>query len=171
MKWYWYVSRPNELFLDLDNQRAVLFALEKLERNNPDYLAVRDRYLYESGTPGHYHLIVRVYGSMPAMERAIWELYLGSDIRRQEYVMMRLQRGLDGLPLTSADFLITPEPYGFRKPDLECDCEGKHKEKRITDDCPVMQVLLEDQRSAVYFALKGTMKLQLGKLPPMKGKK
>ena len=71
-----------------------------------------------------------------------------SDVVRMQYAMMRTLHGLDG-----GDFLIADSAYpGIREPDYTCHCAEKHKARRITDHCPVMQSLLGPEASAEYFA-------------------
>ena len=106
-------------------------------------------------------------------------------MRRQEYVMMRILRGVAqerwweptaagffGIG-EGADFLIAPQPYrGFRKPDHVCRCRApKHKDKAVTDACPVLKRILGAERSAVYFALPEGRPLKFGKQKTRETKK
>jgi hypothetical protein len=150
--WHWYVPRENEIFLDHDSDRDVSFAMHKLELNCPGKLEVKAVYHYPSGTPGHSHMVLVLKRPMLWIERIAWSLHLRSDIRRAQIILMRKSRG--GCAAPEADFLITPKPYSFRKPDHVCRCAAKHKEQAITEHCPVLRDLLRNERCAEYFALE-----------------
>jgi len=149
--WYWYIARSNELLLDLDKPASLYWALVKLRRNiRRGFLKVESVWLYPTLAKGHHHLLVFLRSNLSPIERAVWELYLGSDIKRAEYNIQRILRGLDG-----ADLLIVDRPYpGLeREPDYTCDCPEKHKWRRITNHCPVLRKLHGSQAGAEYFAI------------------
>jgi hypothetical protein len=144
------VGRDNELLLDLDSDKALWYCWGKLRRNlNRGFLRARSVHLFRSAAPHHYHLIVTLAGPMAALERAVWELALMSDIKRSEYNLMRILRGLP-----AADLLIADRAYpGMRPPDHVCSCKGKHKRRVITRHCPVLGALHGVEAGAEYFAV------------------
>lgn len=157
--WNWYVSGPNEIFVDLDNKRSTTRAFSVLRRamksrtyaghfavEHAPRLDVDSIWFYPSGRPGHSHLIVVLNHAMDPLQRALWGLWMGSDRIRGVYVIERLRH-----LVLAADVFATRHLFGFRKPDDTCQCWGKHKAKAITDHCPAMGRLLMDQRSADYF--------------------
>ncbi len=169
MTWYWYIGRENELLLDLDSSTAVWFAVQKLRRNmRRGFLAVAEVHLFRSVAPDHFHMFVILKEPMPPLERAIWECQLMSDLKRVQYNLMRTLRGLQG-----ADLLITDREYpGVRNCDAVCGCAAKHKRRRITNHCPVLQALHGREAGAEYFAIKrdrkqrtATLRLPVGKIP------
>lgn len=129
MTWCWYVAKPDELLLDVEDRqgnggavlkwtRAALQAAIESERLN-----VRELYLYRSSRERHYHIVVRLADTMPELERLAWELALRSDASRGRSNIMRSIKGI-GAP----DLLISPKtwPGFYREPDAVCNCEGKH---------------------------------------------
>jgi hypothetical protein len=154
---FWYASRPNEIFLDLDSNRATARALSVLR------LAVRQKelpvsrvWLYSTPTPDHCHLIIELATWLPWQTRLAWSLWMGNDRLRAAYVLQRHVR----MPWAEMghDLLVTEKPY-YRPPDAICHCKEKHKPKAITEKCLAMKFLLRDERSADYFT-------RTGKAPP-----
>lgn len=157
--WNWYVSRPNEIFVDLDSKRSIARAFSVLRRGMASrlhggsiavafgpYLDVDSIWFYPSGRVGHAHLIVCLKEQMDPLQRALWALWMGSDRIRGVYVIERLRN-----MVIAADVFSTRGLFEFRYPDDRCTCPEKHKAKAITDKCPAMQRLMMDQRSADYF--------------------
>lgn len=145
--WKWYVSRDNEIFLDLDSRRATERAFSVLRRSMTSArLDVDSIWFYPSTKPNHAHLIVCLKSGMPALQRALWALWMGSDRIRSVYVIERLRH-----MVIAADVFSTRMLFQFRAPDDTCVCPGKHKDKGVTDKCPAMQRLLMEERSADYF--------------------
>ncbi len=161
--WNWYVSRPNEIFVDLDSRRATTRAFSVLRRGMVSKgwkagteacstgkaaprLNVDSIWLYPSEKAAHAHLIVCLKSDMDALQRALWALWMGSDRIRGVYVIERLRH-----MVIAADVFSTRSLFEFRVPDDICFCQDKHKKKSITDHCPAMERLLMDQRSADYF--------------------
>lgn len=157
IRWCWYISQANEMFLDLDSGRAVSRALSVLRRalrNNVSWnkLPVKSVWLYPSVEPRHAHLVIVLKQPLPFYERVAWSLWMGTDRLRSAYVMERYRWGNKLLPFSGeAELLSVLKPYGFRKPDAVCDCKEKHKKKSVTDKCSAMKLLLGEQRSADYF--------------------
>jgi len=151
MKWHWYIGRDNELLLDLDSDAALWYAIQRLRRNmRRRFLDVKTIHWYRSIAAGHYHLFVTLKTPMPPVERALWELNLGSDIKRAQYNIMRTLRGL-----RAADLIIADRAYpGLRAPDYTCACGGKHKRRRITNHCPILKELHGAEAGAEYFAIQ-----------------
>lgn len=164
--WYWYVAKPNEIFLDLDSGRAITRALSVLRRAlnvKPSAkapickLPIKSVWMYQSVSGGnHVHLIVV---TDPAIHqnfhrKVAWSLWMGADQLRAAYVMQRFEwmfdPDCDASPL-GYELLATHRPYGFRKPDAVCRCKEKHKPKHVTDKCPVLIQLLGNARSHDYF--------------------
>lgn len=158
IRWHFYISRPNELFIDADSPSRLFFSMRRLERNRAR-LSITDVFVYPSGTANHYHLFATLDNDLEPIERAVWAQHCGSDRARAEYILMRINRGL-----RFGDFLITPHPYDFRKPDRACACADKHKDRSITDACPVMQNLLGAERSAEYFEREPKATFKFGKV-------
>jgi len=146
-EWNWYVSKPNEIFIDIDSKRSMTRAFGVLRRAMAQRrLLVDSIWLYPSQSENHAHLIVCLREGMDPLERALWALWMGSDRIRGIYVIQRLRH-----MVIAADVFSTRSLFEFRSPDDTCSCPGKHKDKKITDKCPAMQRLMMDQRSADYF--------------------
>lgn len=147
MEWYWYVSRDNEIFCDLDSRRAVSRALNVLRRAiRRKLLQVDAIHFYPSVK--NYHLVVTLKDDLDQTSRVLWALWMGSDRLRAVYTLERYRRGVH-----NADVLSAPKPFidGFRFPDDRCECPDKHKRKAVTDACPAMKRLMMDERSGDYF--------------------
>jgi hypothetical protein len=151
---YWYASQPNEIFLDLDSNRATARALSvlRLAIIKRD-LRVKQVWLYGTPTAHHAHMIIVLKEDMAWLTRLAWSLWMGNDRLRAAYVLER-SRWVDG----KQDLLVTKTPY-YREWDSICKCRRKHKPKFVTDRCPAMGILLGNQRSADYFT-------RTGKAPP-----
>lgn len=148
---YWYSSRENEIFLDLDSNRAVSRALSVLRAAiRKKKLAVASVWLYGTPSKGHAHLIVVLKGELSWASRLAWSLWMGNDRLRVAYVMERHCRNL-----INFDLLVTTSPY-YRTPDAFCECKEKHKPKKVTEGCPAMIHLLHEERSSDYFARTGS---------------
>lgn len=153
---YWYASQSNEIFLDLDSNRATARALSVLRLAIRKDLPVREVWLYGTRKAHHAHMIIVLKKDMPFMTRMAWALWLGNDRLRTAYV---IERALHVAPSCS-DLLVTKRPY-YRAWDSRCQCRKKHKPKAVTDKCPAMGMFLGNQRSADYFT-------RTGKAPPRK---
>jgi hypothetical protein len=147
---YWYASQPNEIFLDLDSNRATARALSVLRLAiRKKHLQVSQVWLYGTPTKHHAHMIIVLKEPMAWLTRLAWSLWLGNDRLRAAYVLER-SRWVDG----KHDLLVTKTPY-YREWDSICKCKKKHKEKEVTDKCPAMGIMLGNQRSADYFTRTG----------------
>jgi hypothetical protein len=147
MMTYWYVSRPNEIFLDLDSRKARTRSLHVLRRAMATKrLSVESVWLYPTITDDHSHLIVVLREPLPFLLRVSWSLWMGGDQIRAAYVLERYRQGFE-----EAELLCSKMTYWFRAADDVCSCEGKHKAKSVTDKCSALKKILGDHRSADYF--------------------
>ena len=152
---YWYVSRPDELMLDVDaptgtgtgvsfERRAYLgptrIRLEAAIRSG--VLRVKSQlYIYPSVTPNHFHVIIPLLEPMEDVRRFVWEMQLRSDLYRGRCNIMR---ALNRTP--APGLLIAPLPWNHfpRKPDAECACDEKHGMSNF-GDCPAARRLRGDE--------------------------
>lgn len=158
MIWYWYFARPNELLLDLDSDARLLRAMDNLARAvRIGFLEVKHAYVAES-SPGKYHCFVTLKKPMHALEKVIWQMWLGSDIVREEYNLYRI---LKKVPNPNLLIRKSGNIMG-RVSDAVCFCREKHKWQRITKHCPVLTAHHGDERSKAYFPLrKGSKKRKI----------
>jgi hypothetical protein len=149
---YWYSSQPDEIFLDLDSNRATARALSVLRvAIRKRQLPIREVWLYSTPTRGHAHMIIVLREDMPWQTRLAWSLWLGNDRLRAAYVLQRHSVS----ELRHHDLLISWRRY-YRAADAYCHCKQKHKKKHVTDKCPAMEHLLGEHRSADYFSRTGS---------------
>lgn len=154
---YWYAAEDNEIFLDLDSNRATARALSVLRiAIRKKHLPIKSVWLYGTPTKGHAHMIVVLKKDMCWESRLAWSLWLGNDRLRAAYILERNQRMFwsfdEGNP--PADLFVTQQQY-YRVFDDECTCTEKHKEPHVTEACPAMRRLLGKERSADYFTRTG----------------
>lgn len=151
MQNYWYAARPNEIFLDLDNKRAVSRALNVLAiATEKRELSVKQIWMFASGTVGHVHIIIVLRRRLDPIERMAWSLWMANDRLRVAFV---LERWLLCVP--NADLLVGKIRYHRKANDI-CVCEGKHKDKTVTGNCPAMERLIgKDAATADYFTRTG----------------
>jgi len=162
-RWFWYVARRNEIFLDLDSGRSITRALSVLRRalrvrpnaKTPiNKLDVESVWLYPSSARNHAHLIIVLKNPMAFHQRIAWSLWMGGDQLRAAYVMER-ERVMRFPPypetFSGSELLAVRMPYGFRSPDSMCMCKEKHKPKWVTEACPALKEILGDHRSDDYF--------------------
>lgn len=147
---YWYSAEPNEIFLDLDSNRATARALSVLRvAMEKKKLPIKQVFLFQS-SPRKHHMIVVLRRQINTLVRLAWSLWMGNDRLRVAYVLKRYE-----LCKTHSDLLVTKKPY-HRLPDAVCECKKKHKDPKVTGRCPAMKYLLGDERSADYFARTGS---------------
>jgi hypothetical protein len=152
---FWYASRPNEIFLDLDSNRATARALSVLRLAiRQKKLPIRSVWLYSTPGKGHAHLIIELKQEMPWQMRLGWSLWLGNDRLRSAYILARHSQ--NGMNVTHEHDLLVSQWEYYRPWDAFCECKKKHKPKSVTDKCPAMEHLLLDQRSADYFSRTGS---------------
>ncbi len=152
---YWYYSRPNEIFLDLDNKRAVSRAFSVLAvAVRKRHLHIKSVWMFASETPGHVHLIIVLSYDMAQMVKFGWQLWLANDRLRTAFILERW-RCDPSLTNFRGDLLVGKIRY-HRKPDDLCYCEGKHKDKTVTGNCPAMARLIgKEAATADYFTRTG----------------
>jgi len=145
---YWYVSRPNEIFLDIDNTNKVIrhASSRLLGAVECGRLKVADIDFHQSASENHLHVIITLGEDMPPIERAVWGLILRSDIYRAASVIMRHCHNIK-----AADVLITPTEFR-RPPDDYCECPEKHKAE-IMEHCPAATRLRGENRTQGFFGL------------------
>jgi hypothetical protein len=149
---YWYSARSNEIFLDLDSNRAIARALSVLRLTiRKRHLKIDGVWLYSTPRHGHAHMIIRIKEDLSWMSRIAWSLWLGNDRLRAAYVLRRHGE----FELDHHDLLMGKSIY-HRTPDAFCKCKQKHKKKSVTDKCEAMIHLLGDYRSADYFTRTGS---------------
>lgn len=144
-EWYWYIARPNELFIDLDHPvggplRRLSHATARLRGAIAAHkLSVSDWYLYNSETPWHYHLMVRTEHDMSPAGRAMWEARLADDGYRH---LMSLARLVATAGEHTYSLLIAPEIRAEypRKPNFVCKCDSKHKGSTM-EMCPIARIM------------------------------
>lgn len=147
MTWYWYVSRADELMLDLDGSRESRFGPTRLRLEAACSIIVPEHlWVFRSGTPGHYHVIVQMAWPMPDIERFVWEMQLRGDLFRGRCNIMRALYGH-----RAPGLLIAPKRWeGFRDPDAECQCTGKHN-IAVMAICQAAQELRGEHAAASFF--------------------
>lgn len=165
---YWYVARPNELFIDTDNvSKSIKHTRARLagaiECSNLSVVCAMSRL---SRSKNHLHTIIVLkepFGhSMSVIanriERATWEIVLHGDIYRGCCTIMRSIFGFD-----SPNILISPYEK-FHDPrhrgsicstvcrpcDDMCDCESKHNAATMKI-CPAAIRLRGDNRTRGFF--------------------
>lgn len=153
---YWYVARPNELFLDIDNvSRSIKHAKSRLqgaiECGKLDVAYVVQR---PSKSKNHIHVIITLNKMMDDIESAVWEVILHSDIYRG---CCNVMRGI--LRSKSPRILISPhgdfgwnqgEYFADRFPQGSCKCTGKHSAK-VMNTCPMAIHLRGEFRNVGFF--------------------
>ena len=149
---YWYSAQPDEIFLDLDSNRATARALSVLRLAiRKRELPIRGVWLYSTLKKGHAHMIIGLKDAMPIHTRLAWSLWLGNDRLRVSYILERYERGI-----YNCDLLMAKRTTYHRPANAYCQCTKKHKKKNVTDKCDAMKHLLGDQRSADYFTRTGS---------------
>lgn len=133
-KWFWYISRPDELFLDIDREYG---SVENHLRSRlqgaieSGKLLVKNLYHEKSQSGRHEHIIITLQAPIPPIEKAIWEIILHSDLYRGCNNVMRIVRGV-GAPTV---LISRRSMFFFRSPDDYCFCSSKHK-PNVMAKCP-----------------------------------
>lgn len=146
-KWFWYVARPDELLIDCDSKTLLDLFFRRLERVNPDLpydLDVKQIFVAESAKENHFHIAVQLEKGIPAIHRAIWQLYLMDDVYRTVNNLWRSILHTDDSPI----LIISPKNWlcsgvavnsgkFWRNPDAVCICEREiHKNPKTIWNCP-----------------------------------
>jgi hypothetical protein len=134
MKWFWYISRSDELFLDVDNVEHCIGHIRARLQGAVECgkLHVKSVYRQRSQSGKNEHIIIQLAEPMPEIERFVWETVLHSDIYRACNNIMRSIRGI-GAP---GVFISRADSFFFRGYDATCNCDAKHTAK-IMLNCPV----------------------------------
>jgi hypothetical protein len=160
---YWFVARPNELFLDIDNvSRSIKHAKSRLqgaiECGKLDVAYVMQR---PSKSKNHIHVIITLKHDMIyGVDRFVWEMVLHGDLYRGFCNIMRERKGI-----TSPDVLISPwKHFGIeidtvldtvnnpriRIHDDSCNCASKHNAS-VMETCPAAKRLRGEFRNVGFF--------------------
>lgn len=150
MKWFWYVSKQEELFLDVDNVSKVISHLRvrlqgAIEAGKIDVdFVYRQKSQNRSGD--HEHIIIKLKRPMRDVERFVWEIILRGDLYRG---CSNIMRSLYNVGAPSV-FISPYDAFFFRSPDASCDCKKKHT-MDVMSNCPVAKRLRGDMRDKGFF--------------------
>jgi len=137
MSAHWYLAHDDELLVDIDAYDRptktgelwgeVFFRRRLRSAIASHKLHVRDVWLDESNTPGHFHGVVRLTEPMDRVQRLVWQMHLGSDLYRGRADLMRAARGI-----AAPSLLIRSRQFRtfYRPADRVCSCTQKH----VTDE-------------------------------------
>lgn len=90
--WRVVLPRPNQLFLDIDDDASYEDYCKQLERFQ-DYICgaeVESMTPSKSGKPGKHHIVLKLERDVTAGERIVFQLMLGSDRTREVLSYVRL---------------------------------------------------------------------------------
>lgn len=158
---YWYVARPNELFLDIDNAaRSLKHAKSRLqgaiECGKLDVAYVMQR---PSKSKNHIHVIVTTNRDYLGPMKYAWEILLHGDIYR---ACANIARWHFSVPAT--DVLISTKSHFERCKQLTCathfpckrihddicDCKSKHNAATM-ETCPAAIRLRGENHNRGFF--------------------
>jgi hypothetical protein len=149
-KWFWYVARDNELFLDVDNVERVIHHLRQRLQGAIEYKRLDVAHVYRQRSQGkngqHEHIIVTLNNKIPPVERFVWEIILRSDLYRGCNNIMRHLRGIGAPDI----FISRSDCFFFRPYDTFCYCTKKHSPE-IMEKCPTAEILRGDYRAQGFF--------------------
>jgi hypothetical protein len=163
---YWYVARPNELFLDIDNvSKSIKHARSRLQgaiecgNLNVEHIMQRP-----SKSKNHLHVIVTLKDQQflgPA--KYAWEVVLHGDIYRACCNILRWHRSIPGTDILISQHYFFSNPSNEqaaklkppfivyqRNADDKCDCTEKHKAS-VMKDCPAAKRLRGEFRAVGFF--------------------
>lgn len=145
---HWYISRDNEILIDMDKPSTSIPHAERrlfgaIKAGALDVLRVE---IHDSFTPEHVHVLVTLRSPMQAIARMVWALMLHSDTYRGCSSIMRTIHGI-----SCADLLITPHQFK-RESDYLCECHSKHN-AAVMDVCPVAIETRGSERLRSFFAI------------------
>lgn len=162
---YWYVARPNELFLDIDNaSRSLKHAKARLqgaiECGKLDVAYVMQR---PSKSQDHIHAIVTLNEMddkiLGLPEQFVWEIILHGDLYRGCCTLMRYMNNIPAQSILISPFAYfsNDEPYPFaagtwnkRHANDSCSCNSKHNAATM-QNCPAAIRLRGEFRNAGFF--------------------
>jgi hypothetical protein len=136
---YWYIAHRNELLIDLDDYSRpaktggpwgeIFFRRRLRQAILGRKLDVKQVFLAQSNSKGHYHAIVVLRRNMGIFLRLVWQLHLGSDLYRGRADLARAARGI-----AAPSLLIRSKPIsGFRQADAVCTCTAKHDTEKQSE--------------------------------------
>jgi hypothetical protein len=152
VKNYWYIAKPDEIFVDLDGDRAnrlqtVLARIRGIMEGT--FFEIQEVWMFPSNQDNHFHIVARSRKIIPAQYRFALQLYFFSDVFR---TCNNLVRHLD-CP-GAYDVLISRLDWknlGFyRWPDATCNCEEKHSHNVMTN-CTAAKDVRGQKRDKIYF--------------------
>ena len=146
-KWYWYVARDNELFIDLDRYKESINHIRRRLQGAIEYgaLNVENVHLFLSLRHNHRHLVVILKKPLQNRYEAFaWEMLLHSDIYRTAANIMRYSRNVP-----SSDILISRKLL-HRQSDDTCKCEAKHN-RAAMETCAAAIALRGEKRNLTFF--------------------
>jgi hypothetical protein len=163
---YWYVARPNELFLDIDNvSKSIKHARSRLqgaiECGKLDVVYVMQR---PSKSKDHIHVIITIKGDSSQdsefytneTTRRVWEIILHGDIYRGCCSIMRSEIGVPAPSVLISPcevFTVATNKSGefyFRDHDDSCECDRKHNSSTM-QTCPAAKRLRGEFRAVGFF--------------------
>lgn len=145
--WYWYVSGPNEIFIDCDRyEQSVKHIRRRLQgAQDSGILKIHRLENLESARKGHRHIIITVEQPLSPLEKAAWQILFHSDIYRTACNLMRWQR-----KMFAADILITRQRFYLAPFRMVCYCSKKHSAKMM-EKCPAAIYLRGEERMLSFF--------------------
>jgi len=173
---YWYVARPNELFIDTDNvSKSIHHTRARLQGAiECKKLSVYQVLSMPSKNTNHLHTIITLKHPISEIERFVWEIILHGDIYRG---CCNIMRHIDGIG--SPDLLISPHEY-FRQDsipghasfidrthDYSCDCPFPKHTAWVMMQCPVAYKLRGRHRAVGFFGKPSKNPCTIWKLPDL----
>ena len=145
--WHWYVSRPNEIFIDADHwDRCKDHVRARLQGAiECGKLDVKNVHLFPSNTSGHMHMIIELNDDIDGIESAIWAVLFHSDIYRAYATIMRYMYH----PFIAPDILISPKEL-HRGANAICYCKEKHS-YHVMEKCEAAKMLRGKFRTLGFF--------------------
>ena len=161
---FWYVARPNELFLDIDNaSRSLKHARARLQGAiECGKLDVAYLVQHPSKSKDHIHVIVTLVKEIANFDRIAWEVILHGDLYRGCCNLMRLSNAIPAFDVLISPFSdfgwsgkLADEINGYtefadRFPDAQCNCKSKHNAATM-QNCPAAIRLRGEFRNAGFF--------------------
>jgi len=154
---YWYIARPNELFLDIDNaSKSLRHARARLqgaiECGKLDVAYVMQR---PSKSKDHIHVIVTLKdGIFLGPMKYAWEIILHGDLYRACCNIARWHYSIPATDILISAYDIFTTRFGkddyLRLPDDKCNCKEKHN-RATMETCPAAERLRGKFRNAGFF--------------------
>jgi len=151
---YWYVARPNELFIDTDKMSRSLAHTKARLQGAIECVKLDVAYVMQrpSMRPDHCHTIITLKHEMYWLDRYVWEMILHGDIYRGFCNIMRSHSNIlnADILISQYDSFITSNLKQERWPDDECECLTKHNSATM-QTCPAAIRLRGDKRNMGFF--------------------